>query len=65
LGEVRPVPGLDRRLREAARLGFRKAIVPPAVGAGAPVPKGLRLLPVQTLREALEVAFRSADSTSG
>ena len=28
LGEVRPVPGLERRLREAARLGFRRALVP-------------------------------------
>ena len=27
LGEVRPVPGLERRLREAARLGFERAIV--------------------------------------
>ncbi len=29
LGEVRPVRGLDRRLREAARLGFRRALIPP------------------------------------
>ena len=28
-GEVRRVPGLDRRLSEAARLGFRRALVPP------------------------------------
>ena len=28
LGELRPVRGLERRLREAARLGFRQAIVP-------------------------------------
>ena len=28
LGELRPVGGLDRRLREAARLGFTRAIVP-------------------------------------
>ena len=28
LGELRSVPGLDRRLREAARLGFSRAIVP-------------------------------------
>ena len=66
LGEVRPVRGLDRRLREAARLGFRRAIVPSgtAVG-GAPAPRDLELLRVATLREAIEVAFRGADSTSG
>jgi DNA repair protein RadA/Sms len=28
LGELRPVGGLDRRLREAARLGFTRAVVP-------------------------------------
>ena len=28
LGELRPVSGLDRRLREAARLGFERALVP-------------------------------------
>ncbi len=32
LGELRPVGGLDRRLREAARLGFARAIVPRARG---------------------------------
>ena len=30
LGELRSVAGLERRLREAARLGFRRAIVPRA-----------------------------------
>ena len=66
LGEVRPVRGLDRRLREAARLGFRRAIIPAGpVGPGAPLPKGLELVPVATLREALDVAFRGATGTSG
>jgi DNA repair protein RadA/Sms len=67
LGEVRPVRGLDRRLREAARLGFRRAIVPagPAGASGAPVPPGLELVRVATLREALEVGFRSETGTSG
>ena len=39
LGELRPVAGLDRRLREAARLGFRRAIVPSA--GNAPAIEGL------------------------
>ena len=34
LGEVRPVPGLERRLREAARAGFRSALVPDGVWPG-------------------------------
>lgn len=33
-GDVRPVRGIDRRLSEAARLGFRRAIVPPGSATG-------------------------------
>jgi DNA repair protein RadA/Sms len=67
LGEVRPVRGLDRRLREAARLGFRRALVPAgASGAsGAPMPRSLELLRVGNLREALATALASSDGTSG
>jgi DNA repair protein RadA/Sms len=67
LGEVRPVRGLDRRLREAARLGFRRALVPAsATGAsGAPLPRSLELVRVASLREALAVAFEPANGTSG
>jgi DNA repair protein RadA/Sms len=52
-GEIRPVPnGLDR-LREAAKHGFRQAIVP---HANAPREKiaGMRIIGVRHLREALE-----------
>lgn len=64
LGDLRPVRGLERRLREAARLGFREAIVP----AGEGVPErvdGLRVIGVRTLREALERALLSGPGTSG
>ncbi|HHQ42923.1 MAG TPA: DNA repair protein RadA [Chromatiales bacterium] len=54
-GEVRPVPGGEQRLREAARQGFRHAIVP-----RGNVPKGgvegLALHVVTRLQEALEAA---------
>ena len=58
LGELRSVGGLERRLREAARLGFSRAIVPRA-GRGAPAPEidGLEVVAVGTLREALERAL--------
>ena len=58
LGELRSVSGLDRRLREAARLGFGRAIVP-RPGGGAPVPDvaGLETIAVSTLREAIEAAL--------
>lgn len=58
LGELRAVNGLDRRLREAARLGFETAVVPPA-GRGRDVPEipGLRIRAVSTLREAIAAAL--------
>jgi DNA repair protein RadA/Sms len=67
LGEVRPVRGLDRRLREAARLGFRRALIPAdtARAASSSVPEGLELVRVATLREALEVGFGVPAGTSG
>ena len=53
-GEVRPVPSGQERLREAAKHGFRRALVP-----HANVPKrgveGLEIVPVRRLAEALEI----------
>ncbi len=61
LGELRAVSGLERRLREAARLGFGRAIVP-AAGRGEtpPAVAGLEIVPVATLRDAVEQALREA-----
>jgi DNA repair protein RadA/Sms len=62
LGELRSVVGLERRLREAARLGFGRAIVPrPGRGPEIPVIPGMDVIAVGSLREAIEVAL--ADST--
>jgi DNA repair protein RadA/Sms len=62
LGEVRPVSGLDRRLREAARLGFGRALVP---ARGDVAAAGLELVRAGTLREAIERGFATATGTSG
>ncbi len=51
-GQVRPVPRLEYRLREAARLGFTMAIVPP-LRTSVHV-DGLTIVPVQSLKDALE-----------
>jgi DNA repair protein RadA/Sms len=66
LGELRSVSGLERRLREAARLGFGVAIVPRA-GRGATIPSvaGLRVVEVATLREAVQVALAGVPSAHG
>jgi len=50
-GEVRPVPQLERRLAEAARLGFRRAVVP-AANPDART-KGLAVTVVGSVAEAL------------
>lgn len=48
-GELRRVPNLDRRLMEAARLGYKSAIVP----AGEVEANGLKVRQVGTLSEAV------------
>ncbi|WP_291314055.1 DNA repair protein RadA [Corynebacterium sp. UBA2622] len=50
-GELRRVPSLERRLQEAARLGYTRAVVP--AGEKPRVP-GLRISSAHTLREAIE-----------
>lgn len=58
LGELRSVAGLDRRLREAARLGFARAVVPrPARNHPLPEVAGIEILAVATLREAIEATL--------
>ena len=54
-GELRPVSGVDRRLAEAARLGFTHAIVP--AGTAPEVPNGMRVLQATDLRSALRAAL--------
>jgi DNA repair protein RadA/Sms len=68
-GEVRVVPGVQRRLAEAARLGFRHAVVPRGsleLGDGTPLKRadpqlmsyeGMKVMEVDSLTQALQVAF--------
>jgi len=58
LGELRSVTGLERRLREATRLGFSTAIVPRPGRGGRPVDvPGLEIIEAATLRDAIGVAL--------
>ncbi|HWH01893.1 MAG TPA: DNA repair protein RadA [Pilimelia sp.] len=61
-GEVRRVGAVGRRLAEAARLGFRFALVPPGCGpAGSgTAPESMRVLEVGDLRAALHWAARAS-----
>jgi DNA repair protein RadA/Sms len=56
-GEVRAVTGLEARLREAAALGFKRAVVPASNLAEPPAP-GLEAAGVRTVHEALEALLR-------
>ncbi len=56
-GEARPVPGIPRRLAEAARLGFSRAVVPAlSVGSG-PVPDTLEVVEVADVAGALRATI--------
>ena len=55
-GEVRPVPFGEERLREAAKQGFRRALVPAANAPRKPV-EGLVVQGVGRLEQALDAAF--------
>ena len=57
-GEVRSVNHLERRLIEARRLGFTRALVPANLGRrSSTFGEGLELVRVSTLQEALEAAI--------
>ncbi|MGW7293297.1 DNA repair protein RadA [Streptomyces xiamenensis] len=61
-GEVRRVTGVQRRLAEAARLGFTHALVPADSGEA---PAGMRVLEVADIGEALRVLPRGPRRSRG
>jgi DNA repair protein RadA/Sms len=58
-GELRAVSQLAARLNEAAKLGFRRALIPKTVRkSGEALPPGIETIAVRSLDEALDVALR-------
>ena len=57
-GEVRPVTGVRRRLSEAARLGFTRAIVPAGTTDSSPAPEGMSVIEVGTIADAVRQGLR-------
>lgn len=55
-GEIRPVPNGEDRLKEAATHGFKRAIVPKANAPKASSIKGMEIVAVERLSQALEAA---------
>ncbi len=62
-GELRWVGQMNARLREAAKLGFKTAIIPRRVRPGEPLPHGLELHEARSLREALGFALYTEKGT--
>ncbi len=56
-GELRWVGQMNTRLREAAKLGFRTAIIPRRVRPGEALPQGIEIKEARSLREALNLAL--------
>jgi DNA repair protein RadA/Sms len=55
-GEVRSVSQIDRRMREAQRMGFKRAVVP----AGTGLSGGLEITPVSSLGEAIGASLSAS-----
>jgi DNA repair protein RadA/Sms len=58
-GELRMVSQMPARLREAARLGFQRAIVPHRARRGEPWTAEIQVVEARSLREALSAALLS------
>jgi len=56
-GELRWVGQMNIRLREAAKMGFKTAIIPRRLRRSEPLPEGIRVIEVRSLREALDAAL--------
>ncbi|MDF1525510.1 MAG: DNA repair protein RadA [bacterium] len=56
-GEVRPVARLEARIREALRLGLTRVIVPDADIDKLPTIKGMEIVPVETVEDAIQASF--------
>ncbi|MEX3508885.1 DNA repair protein RadA [Kocuria carniphila] len=56
-GEVRPVPDINRRIQEVARLGFTHAVVPASPSGPGKIPQGFSVREVTTVSQAIELLF--------
>ncbi len=57
-GELRMPGQMLARLREAQKLGFKTAIVPKAIRKGEQYPKGIEVIEVRSLDQALDAALK-------
>ena len=64
-GELRMPGQMQARLREAAKLGFKTAIVPKAIRKGEGYPKGIEIIEVRSIQQALDAAFAQRELPKG
>ena len=64
-GELRMPSQMPARLKEASKLGFKTAIVPKALRKGEDYPKGIEIVEVRSISEALNAALKSSDMPKG
>ncbi|AQX74026.1 DNA repair protein RadA [Dehalococcoides mccartyi] len=56
-GELRTIPHLERRLSEASRLGFTRALVPAGANCQNININGIQIIAVSTVKEAIKLAL--------
>ena len=64
-GELRMPSQMPVRLREAAKLGFKTAIVPKAIRKGEEYPKGIEIIEVRSIHQALDAAMATPQALPG
>jgi DNA repair protein RadA/Sms len=64
-GELRMPSQMQARLREAQKLGFKTAIVPKAIRKGEGYPKGIEIIEVRSITQALDAAFAQREIPKG
>ncbi len=64
-GELRMPGQMQKRLREAAKLGFKSAIVPKAIRKMDDWPKGIEIIEARSLKQALDAAFMGGVKPKG
>jgi DNA repair protein RadA/Sms len=64
-GELRMPGQMPARLREAAKLGFKTAIVPRAIRKGEGYPAGIEIIEVRSVQQALDAAFAARELPQG
>ena len=60
-GEIRRISRIEERVKEAKKLGFKRAIVPKKNLIGWTAPAGIEMIGVDTVKEAIAVIFKDVN----